>query len=166
MRLIKIYYYFFYFFYKFWDRISLPKFWSDTKAVITLIVLKSFIFISILYYTDLELTKFQLILISLLFIIFPDLYLFVFKSEWKDFIIHYDHLPKSENRMYKLFVVFIVFLIIANFMYSRYWMDNRSKKYQTGPYAPEFVAKKRREDSLQKAQQIENLKKIYGEDKK
>lgn len=45
-------------------------------------------------------------------------------------------------------------------------MDLKARKDQTGPYAQEIIAKERREDSLQKSQQIEKLKKIYGEDKK
>ncbi|WP_128124923.1 hypothetical protein [Chryseobacterium carnipullorum] len=37
-------------------------------------------------------------------------------------------------------------------------MDQQARKDQTGPYTPEIVARERREDSLQKAKQIENLK--------
>jgi hypothetical protein len=51
-------------------------------------------------------------------------------------------------------------------LFSFYLLFAQAKKKQTGPYAPEFVTQKRREDSLQKAQQIEKLKKIHGENKK
>lgn len=60
----------------------------------------------------------------------------------------------------------IVLLIISNLIFSFYCMDLKARKDQTGPYAQEIIAKERREDSLQKSQQIEKLKKIYGEDKK
>lgn len=57
--------------------------------------------------------------------------------------------------------------------FNNYWkfyffilLFRQASKDQVGPYAPEIVAKEKREDSLQKAKQIENLKKIYGEDKK
>lgn len=148
MNIKKIYYYFFYCFYKFWDYISQPKFWSDTKAVITLIILKSFLFISFLYYFDLNLSKVQLTIIGLSFIIIPDLYLFVIKNEWKKFIIYYDDLPKSKNKTYKSLVVFIVLLILINFFYSRYWMDQRSKDNQTGPYSKEYIKQQKLKDSL------------------
>lgn len=37
-------------------------------------------------------------------------------------------------------------------LFSFYLLFAEAKKNQTGPYAPEIVAKERREDSLQKAQ--------------
>ncbi|WP_164462415.1 hypothetical protein [Chryseobacterium shandongense] len=57
-------------------------------------------------------------------------------------------------------------MLIINFIFSFYCLDQRARKDQIGPYAPEIVAKERKEDSLQKTQQIERLKKIYGEDQK
>jgi len=57
-------------------------------------------------------------------------------------------------------------LIVGNLIFSFYCLDQKAKENQTGPYASEVLTKKRKKDSLQKAQQIQKLKKIYGEDKK
>ncbi|SDM14722.1 hypothetical protein SAMN05216273_11499 [Chryseobacterium taihuense] len=72
----------------------------------------------------------------------------------------------QENRIGSWIAALIVLIIIMNFIFSFYCLDQKARKDQVGPYAPEIVARERREDSLQKAKQIEKLKKIYGEDEK
>ncbi|MDQ0781256.1 membrane-bound ClpP family serine protease [Chryseobacterium sp. W4I1] len=72
---MKFYYFLYYSFYKFWDYFSSPKMLSDFKSVITIGFIKILIFLSFLYYTDTVLSKIQLIIIALLFIIIPNIYL-------------------------------------------------------------------------------------------
>lgn len=158
--LVKKVYYYFYSFYKFWDCISTPKFWSDTKSVISLIVLKSFLFISLMYYFDLNFSKGQLILFSLVFVIAPDLYLFVLRDDWKSYLVYYDSLPKSKNKMYKIIVGCTVALIIANFIYSLEWIDQRAKKNQTGPYSRGYIQQQQKKDSIDHAIYLKEMKDI------
>lgn len=158
MEIIKqIYYYFFYCFYKFWDWVSVPKFWSDTKSTITLIVLKTFIVTSIMYYFDLNLSKIQLILFCLIFIIVPNLYLFVFKDEWRSYLIYYDTLSKSQNRVYKSIVIFIVLLIFIFFLNSFRWADQRTRKAQTGPYSNEYKEQQKMKDSIDHVRYLKEM---------
>lgn len=160
MLIKKVYYFYFYSFYKFWDCISIPKFWSDTKSVISLIVLKSFLFISVMYYFDLNFSKGQLILFSLVFIILPDLYLFVFRNEWKSYLVYYDNLPKTKNKIYKMIVGFTVLLVIGNFLYSIEWMNQRAKKNQTGPYSTEYIQQEKKKDSIDHAMYLKEMEDI------
>ena len=81
---------------------------------------------------------------------------------WKKYNSEFDNLSKRKNIIGGIIVWSIILFITINFFISTYY----SQKKFSIRYTPEFIAKERREDSLQKAKQIENLKKIYGEDKK
>ena len=50
MRLKRAYNYLFYKLYKFWEAVSVPKFWSDAKAVLILAVLQEFTALSLMMY--------------------------------------------------------------------------------------------------------------------
>lgn len=84
------------------------------------------------------------------------------KNIWQKYNLEFDNLPRKTNIIGGVIVWLIIFLITINFFISIHY----SQKKFSIRYTPEFIAKERREDSLQKAQQIEKLKKIYGEDKK
>jgi len=122
-------------------------------------------FFSFIYYFDINLEK-ETYIVSVIVIILVNYFIFKHNNSYKTYIQEFDKLPTKKNHKYKLIVWIGIGSVIFNLIYSVYFMDQRAKKNQTGPYAPEIVAKERREDSLQKAQQIENLKKIYGEDNK
>ncbi|BAP32522.1 uncharacterized protein CHSO_3485 [Chryseobacterium sp. StRB126] len=122
-------------------------------------------FFSLIYYFDIDLGKGAYI-VSVIVIILFNYFIFKHNNNYKNYIQEFDKLPETKNNKYRLIVWIGIGGIIFNLIYSVYFMDQRARKNQIGPYAPEVVTKERREDSLQKAQQIENLKKIYGEDNK
>ncbi|MCL8537387.1 hypothetical protein M9991_11000 [Chryseobacterium gallinarum] len=174
MKNIKsVYYYFFYKLYNHYENNSTP--WlSGFKANISLGALEIWLILSISNYfvlitgksTD-DLTIWQpSIFIPLVLLFLLHYFAFINTDIWKEYNKEFSLLPKEKNRKNGIITWSIIILIILNTIFSYYLLFSQARKDQTGPYAPEFVAKKRREDSLQKAQQIENLKKIYGEDKK
>ncbi|WP_129534841.1 hypothetical protein [Chryseobacterium sp. 3008163] len=114
---------------------------------------------------DLSIFK-PVVYIPLIFTIGFNYYTLDYLDIWKNYNQEFDQLPKKKNIIGSWIAFGIVLIIIMNFIFSFYCLDWKARKDQTGPYAPEIVAQERREDSLQKAKQIEKLKKIYGEDEK
>ncbi|MCQ9634066.1 hypothetical protein MP477_03755 [Chryseobacterium sp. WG23] len=163
-KIKKIYYYIYYILYKNAEK-SPTLFSYNFVASISLDFLGLIFCFSFIYYFDLNLRKELYLLIMLMIVIF-NYFVFEHNSSYKKYISEFDELPKEKNNKFKLIVWIGIILVIANIIYSVYYMDQRAKRDQIGPYAPEIVAKENREDSLQKVQQIEKLKKIYGEDKR
>jgi len=116
--------------------------------------------------TNAGIVRNEILIMIVLFLAFIDYLIFHKNDKWKSIVKEFDNLPKKQIEITKWKVYSVVIFVILNFIFSYYLIFAQSKKNQTGPYAPEIVAKERMEDSLQKAKQIENLKKIYGEDKK
>jgi magnesium-transporting ATPase (P-type) len=175
MSIRKLYYYFFYKIYKSIQYTSAPfgEFLNNFKAGLVMIVLQLWIVFSIInYYTVITGTKVQLsisnpiIYIPLVIILGVNYYTLDYLDIWKSYNNEFDQLHKKKNIIGGWIVLAIVIIITANFIFSFYCLDQKARQEQTGPYTPEIVAKERMEDSLQKAKQIEKLKKIYGEDKK
>ncbi|WP_343608391.1 hypothetical protein [Chryseobacterium oranimense] len=175
MNIKKFYYYFFYKIYKSIQYTSAPfgDFLLSFRAGIVMIALQIFILASIgIYYSIITEIRMGLsifmpvIYIPLIIIIAFNYYSLDYLDIWKEYNKEFDKLPKKKNILGSWIVFGIVLLVIGNFIFSFYCLDQQARKDQVGPYAPEIVAKERREDSLQKAKQVENLKKIYGEDKK
>lgn len=170
----KAYYYFFYKIYRAILYTSAPfgNFLISFKAGIVLIILQIWSFLSIInYYTfftgsrvELSISK-PIVYVPIILIIAFNYYTLDYLDIWKKYIQEFDRLPKKKNALGSWIVISIILILIANLIFSFYCLDKRAKKDQSGPYAPEIVEKKRKEDSLQKAQQIEKLKKIYGEGK-
>lgn len=169
-----------YFFYKIYKSIEYTSGGSDGKNItnfktgLVIIFLEILSLVSLLIYYKLYInptfdiigTKIQWIIMVILLVL-TDYFMFYNKSnKWKEIFAEFHKLPKKKNILGSWIVFVIVLLIIGNFIFSFYCLDQQARKDQVGPYTPEIVAKERREDSLQKAKQIENLKKIYGEDKK
>ena len=167
-KIKKVYYYLFYKLYKHSQSSVFP---NDFAASIFLGVLGIWFSISILNYYNVFIDR-NVIFSKNVYIGIATFFLIVsyitidYNNSWKKYIQEFDKLPKEKNRKGSIIVWSIIGLIIFNTIFSYYLLFARAKREQTGPYAPEFVAQKRKEDSLKKAQQIENLKKIYGEDKK
>lgn len=106
-------------------------------------------------------------IIGVIVLVITDYIVFHYKDQWYIYKKEFEELPTRKNKVGGWIVFGVVLFIIINLVFSFFCLDLNARKNQTGPYAPEIVAKERREDSLQKAQQVENLKKIYGEgDKK
>ncbi|MET3036907.1 hypothetical protein ABXT08_12430 [Chryseobacterium sp. NRRL B-14859] len=176
MSIKKLYYYFFYKIYKAIQYTSAPfgDFLTNFKAGLVMIALEIWSIFSIgIYYSLITNTKIEWsISMSPIYILLIVIIGFNYYSSldylniWKDYYNEFERLPKKKNLIGSWIVFGIVLLIVGNLIFSFYCLDQQARQDQVGPYAPEIVAKERREDSLQKAQQIENLKKIYGEDKK
>ncbi|WP_326983437.1 hypothetical protein VUJ46_02500 [Chryseobacterium sp. MYb264] len=168
-RIKKGYYYLFYKLYNHYENSSTP-WWSDFKASTSIAALEIWLIISIVNYFLLITGKttgnlnirdpYVLIPLILLFLI--HYFAFINTDIWKKYNNDFDKLSKKKNNTYGIITWCTIIFIIINMIFSFYLLFQRAKHNQTGPYAPEFVKK----DSLQKAQQIEKLKKIYGEDKK
>jgi|GEM_PF-567447 len=175
MSIKKLYYYFFYKIYKSIQYVAAP--FGDSlisfKAGLVMITLEIWSFFSIInYYTiiignkiELSLSK-PIIYLPLIIIIGFNYYTLNYLDLCQKYNKEFEQLQQKNNILGNFIVFGIILLIIANFIFSFYCLDQQARKDGIGPYAPEFVAKKKREDSLQKAMQIEKLKKIYSEDKK
>ncbi|WP_312992709.1 hypothetical protein [Chryseobacterium flavum] len=174
MKAIKrVYYYFFYKLYNHYENSSAP-WWSDFKASASMGALEIWLILSILNYfilitgkTTGDINIWQpSILIPILFLFVLHYFAFIRTDVWRKYNREFDQLSKDRNKRNSIIAWGCIVFIIINTIFSYYLLFQRAKRNQTGPFAPEIVAKERREDSLQKAQQIENLKKIYGEGKK
>ncbi len=170
-----MYYYFFYKIYMSIKYFSAPfgDFLSSFKAGLVMIVLQLWTLFSIMNYysvlsgntVELSFSK-PIVYIPFVFVVVFNYYTLDYLDIWKNYNYEFEQLPKKKNIIGSWVACLIVIALTINFIFSFYCLDQKAKKEQTGPYSPEVVAKERREDSLQKAQQIEKLKKIYGEDKK
>lgn len=175
MYIKKLYYYFFYKIYKAIIYTSAPfgNYLINFKAGLVLVVLQIWSYISIInYYTALTGDSFKLSIISpiiyipLIVILGFNYYTLDYLNNWKEYNREFDQLSKKKNRMGSLFATVLVLILTVNFIFSFYCLFQKAKQDHTGPYAPELVAKERIEDSLQRVQQIEKLRKIYGTDNK
>ncbi|WP_131726153.1 hypothetical protein [Chryseobacterium sp. Leaf405] len=159
-----------------WTANPFGNFFSNFRAGLVMIALQLWTFFSIINYysfitgNNVELSFFTpLIYIPFISILGFNYYTLDYLDLWKSYNYKFDQLPKRKNIIgswIASLIIIIIILITGNFLFSFYCLDQKARKEQTGSYAPEIVAKERRKDSLQKAQQIEKLKKIYGEDKK
>jgi small-conductance mechanosensitive channel len=125
---MKAYNYFFYKLYKFWDAASVPKFWSDAKAVLCIIILQLFTAISLLVYyksfinseTDLLKQKMVYVCIGALCVIFNYYYFYFYSDDhWKGIVENYDRHAKQQDS--KGYVIWLIILaLIGNFIFACY----------------------------------------------
>ncbi|UKB85399.1 hypothetical protein LF887_07190 [Chryseobacterium sp. MEBOG06] len=169
-KIKKGYYCFYYVLYKYSQSSAFPNYFTASilLGILEILVINSFInYYDIFNPSKLGIFESKVFWILIVFIlVLLDYLIFHYKDQWKYIIKEFDSFSKEKNRTNKWIVYSISASIIINFIFSFYLLFAQAKQNQTGPYAPEIVTKERREDSLQKAKQIENLKKIYGEDKK
>jgi len=118
-----IYYYVFYTLYNFWQCVSSPKVWSDAKAVLTICVIELFIVYTLIIYYKLFIDSashfgegFTLIILSLIFIVGPNAFLFIYSDRWKDKIKEFDRWPKKKNETGRIIVWCLIILVIINFI--------------------------------------------------
>lgn len=124
---MRVYYYLFYKLYKFWDKISIPRFWTDFKAGVSIIALEIWILFSIFNYSsvirnekiDIEFTN-PIIILPLIFIFILNYLLFVHSDKWKEYNKEFDKLSRTKNIIGGIIVWTIVVFIIANFFISGY----------------------------------------------
>jgi hypothetical protein len=127
MFIRRAYYYLFYKLYKFWEAISIPKFWSDWKAELSIDVLEIFLGLSgICYYAivnkaiiDFGSGKY-IVCLYLLLIAIPNYFIFHHHDQWKQIVHEFDSLSKKNNRIGGFIVWAIILLIIANLVFAFY----------------------------------------------
>ena len=71
----------------------------------------------------------------------PNYFIFEHKGQWKDIVKGFDKLPKRTNQIGCFIVWSVIVLIIANFIFSIYLMDQNAKANHTGPYSKEYIQK-------------------------
>lgn len=148
MKKIKnAYYYFFYKIYKFWEYVSVPKFWSDVKALISIDVLVLFTVSSAFFYFDLSFGNKTTFVICLMVMMLISNHLILREKICKEYINHFDNLPKLKNKIGGIIVGSIILLILTNFIFSIYWMDQRARKNQTGPYSKEYIEQQKNKNN-------------------
>ncbi|HMR91221.1 MAG TPA: hypothetical protein PKC69_02860 [Chitinophagaceae bacterium] len=131
MTLKQMYGYLFYKLYRFWEKVSTPKLWSDWKAGIAILALEVWFLVSVQNYYEV-LTKKELIsspssnpltFIILAVLIIIKLIMFEYQGRWKRYIAEFDKWPEKKNRRGTMIVWSIIFLIIANLIFSFYLMS-------------------------------------------
>lgn len=127
---MRAYYYLFYKLYNFWEKISFPKFWSDFKAGISIIVIEIWLMFSIInYYSLYNNVKLNVslkspnILLPILLIISTNIYFFNIRDNWKTYNEQFDNLPKWKNILGGIVIWIIIVLIIASYFLSSYYMQ-------------------------------------------
>jgi uncharacterized membrane protein YidH (DUF202 family) len=169
-KIKRAYYYFFYKIHKamIWTSSPFGDFLSWFRAGLAIIALEFWIVFTVQNYYHIinninPKSSSDLLLYFVGFIIIIFNYITLDRNNvWKHYNLEFDNLPKKKNLIGGIIVWSIIAFITINFFVSIHY----SQKKFSIRYTPEFIAKERKEDSLQKAKQIENLKKIYGEEKK
>lgn len=124
----KAYYYLFYQLYKFWDYVSVPKFWTDFKAAVSIVILEVWSLLIIVnsfgirngsnYIIDFINPIFFL---PLIFIILINYILFIhYKESWKNYNDEFDNIPKRNNIIGGIVVWTIVLLIIFFYFFTTF----------------------------------------------
>ncbi|MFA7445196.1 MAG: hypothetical protein WCY89_04565 [Flavobacteriaceae bacterium] len=125
---MRAYYYLFYKFYKFWEKVSTPRFWSEWKASLSIIVIQIWLIISLfVYYKVLIDGHYQLnksLLFTIGFVLFIINYLaFHQKDKWEIIVEEFDNLSKKKNTTGSIIVWSLVILIIVIIIFSFYLMS-------------------------------------------
>lgn len=135
----KFYFYLFYKLYKF-SEAAPSRWWSDWKASLMIDVLILFVFVSIVFYSGVNInmdnsTNRFVFFLFLLIISLSNTLIFNLNDSWKQYNKMFDKLPPKKNKIGGVFVWSLIFLIILNLIFSFYIMDLRAKKNNTGPYS-------------------------------
>lgn len=126
-KIIKIYQYLFYKLYNSLEKYSSPRFWSEWKASLLLILLLFSIFYSLILYYEIFIDKYAsignnyFILFSFIITVFIINYnLFLKQDKWKNIVRYFDKLSVKKQRLGS--VIFILFCLgcIVNFVYAFY----------------------------------------------
>jgi len=136
MKLLKAYQYFFYKLYKLIEYTSVPKFWSEWKAVAFLILLEiwtiNIIDVFFHYLTDIAMSStsgilenYQIFLIIVLILI--NSYIFYYKDKWKDYIVYFEDKNRNQYKYGGIIVFGIVFLIISLYLICLFYFMGKLK---------------------------------------
>ena len=102
------------------------KWWSDWKALTTILVLEIWTTFSFTFYyqafTGTSVNEFKFFDIFFWFIIviisILNWYLFQYQDKWRDIVKQFDKLPKGENKIGSIIVLLIFLLTIFNAIFS------------------------------------------------
>lgn len=116
-----MYYYIFYTLYNFWEFVSSPKIWSDAKAALTICVLELFIVFTLIIYYKLFIDRAShfgegvtLLVLSLVFIVGPNAFLFILTDKWKGIVKEFDSWPEKKNEKGRIIVWCLIIFVIVN----------------------------------------------------
>ena len=127
MILLKAYQYLFYKLYRFYETSTYSRWWSEWKALVTIIVMEMWTLFSLVFYYQ-AFTGDAPEIDTLVWIVGAVLavwnwYLFEHQDEWKDIVKEFDKLPKKQNRIGSFIVLLIVSVSIANVVFSVYTLS-------------------------------------------
>lgn len=122
---MKAYYYLFFKLYQFWEFASIPAFWSDFKAAISITGLEIWLFFTLLNIGDLitnqkleaKITD-PIFIIPIGFIIVTNFLLFIYSDEWKEHNEEFKHLPRYKNIIGGFIIWLLIIVITFGFFYS------------------------------------------------
>lgn len=125
---MKLYYYLFYQLYKFWEFVSIPKFWSDFKAGISIATLEMWLVAGLInyyrIYIDQEIMLSKNFYVGIAVFVFGLNYLsFVYTNRWKEYNEEFDQLPRYKNIIGGFIVWIIIILITFSFWTSAYFVQ-------------------------------------------
>jgi len=130
MAVIKAYKYLFYKLFKFWEFVSVPKFWSDIKAAISIDVLIFFTILSLIIYYNIFIDPYfnldknkYVVLLFILAICGPNYYIFHRDDKWKRIVYDFDRLSSKKNKVGSIIVLMVILLIIGNLILAFYLMS-------------------------------------------
>lgn len=131
MRKIKSgYYYFFYKLYNFWEEISVPSYWSDWKASLSLDVLVFFLIFSMMVYYNVFFDRYFnfgdkkiFIIFFILIVSIPNFFIFNYNDTWKEYNLKFSKYPKRKNSIGGFLVWAVILGIIFNLILSLYLMS-------------------------------------------
>ncbi len=126
----RAYYYLFYKLYKFWESASDPKFWSDRKASVTIVVMEIWILISCFIYYTIFFNRYfhvnikhPVVIISGIIVFLINYLAFAHTDKWREYVKEFEQLPKRKNKIGNWIVLGLVLLIVSNVIFSFYLMS-------------------------------------------
>lgn len=127
MKIKATYYYIFYVLYIFWDKISVPRFWSDAKATFSIIVLQVLTTSSLFAYNKTFFDKSSRLgegvweyVVMLAVFFFPNYFIFIYKDRHQNIVHYFNQWPKRRRRKWNIVTGIFIMLIIINFIFSFY----------------------------------------------
>ena len=131
MILLKAYQYLYFKLYRFYESSTYSRWWSDWKALTTIIVLEIWNIFSLTFYyqafTGKSVNEFKLfdvffwIIITIICLI--NWYVFQYQDKWKENIKQFDKLSKKKNKIGSIIILLFFLIIIFNAIFSIYTLS-------------------------------------------
>ncbi|MET3731420.1 FlaA1/EpsC-like NDP-sugar epimerase [Moheibacter stercoris] len=125
---MKIYYYIFYQLYKFWEIVSIPRFWSDYKAIISICAIEIWLIASVVKFFYIE----YFINFSYIYLLPLIIYLVVFnftlfhkKKACNKYFNEFEKIPKFKNIIGTIIVWLLIITVLIVYFLSSYKLQNR-----------------------------------------